>query len=357
MANLANHYSLCDNTVTLITFDDPGLGETYILNPKVEQQNLFIPPSKNILKDLFIPLRRIFRLHYLLKRMQPDAVLSFMTPINIYAIISCIGIQTRCIVSERIDPGKFTYGLAHDLLRKLFYPFATRIVVQTEKISGWFACRGYTNLSVIPNYVWDSLDSQCYSTQNGQCYSPQKCVLAIGRLTKQKGFDTLIKSFAQLAAIFPDWQLLILGEGEERNLLEELITSLAIDACVKLIGWVAKPAEYLRMAEIYTQPSQFEGFPNALLEAMAFGLPAISTHQAVDMLIEDGVNGLLVPAGDVNQLTSALRCLIENPELRTYLGKNALKVRETYSQEKVMSLWDKTLFPEQAIEHIKVTHE
>jgi GalNAc-alpha-(1->4)-GalNAc-alpha-(1->3)-diNAcBac-PP-undecaprenol alpha-1,4-N-acetyl-D-galactosaminyltransferase len=336
IVNLANYYSIRNISVSLITFDDPKLGEVYHLNPKVERQILYFPPGKYFFQNPLTQIRRLFRLRYLIKRERPDVVVSFMTPINIFAIISCIGIQTRCIVSERIDPREFNYGLRYNLLRRLLYPFATRVAVQTDEISEWFMSHGYKNLSVIPNCVWNTPDIQCDS--------PSNCVLAIGRLNKQKGFEVLIRSFARLAPMFPDWKLLILGEGEERNSLEDLITSLAMNTYVKLMGWVGEPTKYLLTAAIYAQPSRYEGFPNALLEAMACGLPAISTHQAAYMLIKDGVNGLLVSADDVDQLTSALKRLMESPELRTNVGRNALKVLETYGQERVMDLWDKTLF-------------
>jgi glycosyltransferase involved in cell wall biosynthesis len=336
IVNLANYYSIRNISVSLITFDDPKLNEVYHLNPKVERQILYFPPGKYFFQNPLTQIRRLFRLRYLIKRERPDVVVSFMTPINIFAIISCIGIQTRCIVSERIDPREFNYGLRYNLLRRLLYPFATRVAVQTDEISEWFMSHGYKNLSVIPNCVWNTPDIQRYS--------PSNCVLAIGRLSKVKSFEVLIRSFARLAPMFPDWKLLILGEGEERNSLEDLITSLAMNTYVKLMGWVGEPTKYLLTAAIYAQPSRYEGFPNALLEAMACGLPAISTHQAAYMLIKDGVNGLLVSADDVDQLTSALKRLMESPELRTNVGRNALKVLETYGQERVMDLWDKTLF-------------
>lgn len=349
MATLANYWVDQGVAVTLVTLDNPKQPDVYKLDSRIVRQIIFVPFTGTIFSKLVAHIRRFLLLHDLMKREQPDVVLSFMTPTNILAIAASRGLNVHCVVAERTNPELYDYGLVNNCLRNLFYQLANVVVVQTQPIARWLKRRTSANIVVVPNFLLREIPPITAS--------PKKQILAVGRLVPEKRFDFLVSAFAKVANEFPEWSVLIMGEGSERQFLTTLIERLELTNRIHLCGFVNDPTDTLCRASIAVQPSRFEGFPNALLEAMACGLPAIATHQAGDMLIKDGINGLLVPVDDVDQLADALRRLMENPELRAYLGENALQVRETYSQERVIRLWDEVLFPSQIVNLPPMTYE
>ena len=170
-------------------------------------------------------------------------------------------------------------------------------------------------------------------------------VVAMGRLVKQKGFDLLLKAFGQCAAKHAGWSLVIVGEGHERQCLEALAADLGIQDRVRLAGLVKEPVSILRGADIFVMSSRYEGFPNALLEAMACGLAVISTDCATGPrdIICDGVDGVLVLPNDVGSLAAAMDRLMADKVERQRLGAKALAVTERFSGEKIMKQWDELL--------------
>jgi glycosyltransferase involved in cell wall biosynthesis len=337
LSELANHYADRGIKVTLITLDPPGRNSIYTLDPRISQVNLCGTFSRSVVRKIIAQIKSLFRLRQRIKSEQPDTVLSFMTPTNNLTILACIGLGVHCVVSERSHPGRFSYSMLTDRLRSLLYRFASAVVVQTPDIACWFQSRIRGKFLVIPNFI--------NRNRPESSSLRQQSIIAVGRLGSEKRFDDLINAFALAINRFPNWRLNILGEGLQRPLLQSLIEQHGLGDKIILSGFVSNPDYYMSTAAIAAQPSRFEGFPNALLEAMASGLAVVASHEAGDMLIEDGVNGLLVPAGDVYQLAHALERLMGDAQLRATLGQNALAVRDTYSQERVMPLWNSLLFP------------
>ena len=157
----------------------------------------------------------------------------------------------------------------------------------------------------------------------------------------QKGIDLLIQAFAQIAGQFPEWSLVIWGEGPERSNLIELSKSNGTASRVHLPGVTSFPGEWIWGAGGFVLSSRYEGFPNALLEAMSAGLPVLATdcETGPSELIEDGVDGLLVLPGSVNDLAIGIAKFLGDERLRVNLGAQARKVVKRYSAERVMSIW------------------
>ena len=334
IVNLGNYWVDSGFEVVLVTMDNPKNKEAYNLRREVKRRNIFYYPRHYLILKLFNYFSQIYRLRALIKIENPDSVISFMTPTNIMTIIACLGLGKHCVVSERTNSIMFSYGLINDLLRRLLYRFSDEVVVQTNPIAKWLSVCTNANISVIPNFI---RDKDIVGNGNGK---KERIVISVGRLVKEKGFDVLIRSYAKLSPMFPGWRLIILGEGPEYQNLQILITENNLDQKVHLLGWVKDPFLFLNIASIAVHPSSIEGFPNALLEAMACGLPCIASYEAGDMLIKPEIDGILVPFGDAEKLEDALIRLIVNPNLRDRLGKNALQVRERYSQDLVMKLWN-----------------
>jgi glycosyltransferase involved in cell wall biosynthesis len=170
----------------------------------------------------------------------------------------------------------------------------------------------------------------------------RKRLLAVGRLDYQKGFELLIEAFARLAADARDWELVIVGQGPLREALGERLEELGIGDAAYLAGEVGNLDDWYRDADLFALSSRFEGFPNALLEAMAHGLPAVSfdCDTGPRDIIRPGVDGLLVAPGDVGALEAALRRLMGDAALREQFGKRATDVRDRFAMERVAELWE-----------------
>jgi glycosyltransferase involved in cell wall biosynthesis len=171
-------------------------------------------------------------------------------------------------------------------------------------------------------------------------------VLAVGRLSEEKGFGQLLTAFAALKQRYPEWDLVILGEGPERTCLERQLDSLGLSGRVHLPGWVGNPGDWYARAEFYVMSSRFEGFPNTLVEAMAYGLPAVSFDCATGPadIIRDGIDGHLVPPAEgAEGLALAMEILVRKDQTRQRMGNAAVSVREQFSLERVLDHWDEML--------------
>ena len=167
-------------------------------------------------------------------------------------------------------------------------------------------------------------------------------MVAAGRLSEEKGFDKLIEAFAKIAPHHPDWHLAILGEGPERASLEHRVREHGLQGRVEIPGVVRNPEDYFHASDIFVLTSRYEGFPNALCEAMACGLPVVSFDCPVGPgeIINHGENGSLVPAGDVSALAAALRRVIENPEEAARMADCATNVVERFDKQRVAARWE-----------------
>jgi glycosyltransferase involved in cell wall biosynthesis len=168
-----------------------------------------------------------------------------------------------------------------------------------------------------------------------------KVVIAAGRLTGQKGFDRLIRAFRQVADRRPDWQLRVFGKGESQAALQTLIDDLNLAGNVKLMGFTKRLPNEMADASIYAMSSRFEGFPMVLLEAMACGLPPVSFDCPTGPrdLIEDGVNGRLVPDGDIDALAAGLLDLIDDEAARRAMGAAALDTSRQFTPDAIARRW------------------
>jgi len=173
----------------------------------------------------------------------------------------------------------------------------------------------------------------------------RKVVVAAGRLVPAKGFDRLVPAFAAVSARHPDWSLRIYGTGGERALLEGLVHRHGLERCVQLMGFAGHLDEELAEASVFVLSSRNEGFPMVLLEAMAVGVPVVSfdCRNGPADLVTDGVDGLLVPQGDVVGLAEAMCRLIEEPGWRREMGQAALATAATYTPHRMADRWEQLL--------------
>lgn len=347
-ANLVNAWAAQGSEVTLlVTFS--GRGECfYTLAEQVKLIYLadLLPMSGNGRGRNY--WRRFSVLRRLIREMRPDVMVSFLTNVNVAAILASLGLPCRVIVSERVFPPRFPVGPVWTVLRRLTYPLAAQVVMQTREGLAWLTSRiPGARGAVIPNPVQ-------YPMQKGAPVLPaddrggagRRLLLAVGRLDRQKGFDLLIEAFSDLAIRNPSWDLVILGEGVERGALERRIEALGLQGRAMLPGQAGNVGDWYARADLYVMTSRFEGFPNTLLEAMAHGCAVVSydCDTGPRDIIRHGEDGLLVsPAGDVAALTYALARLMGDDAQRIRMATRAVEVRQRYSMESVLALWDALL--------------
>ncbi len=295
--------------------------------------------SKNRLAGLFRALGRVRALRRALGAIRPEAVVSFGDRTNVLAVLAALGSGVPVHVSERTDPRKAPNGWPWRVLRRLVYPLAATVIVQTASVAAWARAR-FRRVSIIPNFVVVPLLAARPGASHGE-----RTLIALGRLERVKGFDLLCRAFASVAPRHPDWRLTIVGEGRERGALEALVAELGLGGRISLPGRAADPVPHLAAAHAFALSSRREGFPNALLEAMAAGLPpvAFDCDSGPAEIITHAENGLLVPAGDVAALAAALDRLFGDDLERDRMGRAACEVSERFAPERVLALWSALL--------------
>jgi glycosyltransferase involved in cell wall biosynthesis len=167
----------------------------------------------------------------------------------------------------------------------------------------------------------------------------------MGRLTPQKGFDLLINAFSQVATAHSTWELRILGEGEDLAALQRHAADFGIADRVQFLGWMDDPNPFLANASLFVLASRWEGFPNALLQAMAHGAAVIgfACDSGPEEIIRQDVDGLLVLPEDVGALAAAMDRLMGNLAERTQLGQRAREVTDRFSCHQFFSRWDRVV--------------
>ncbi len=338
-SELVNGWAKQGRGVGLLTLTN-SVADHYTLEPRVVRHRLeLLWRSENIFQSANAAAKRLALLRRTILAIRPKVVISFIELTNIAVLGATIGTQIPVIVSERIDPRYYKIGWVREALRRVAYPFASRLVVQTDAVAQWAQrVLGWPEVVFISNPLRELPTLAPYDARARQ-------VVAVGRLARQKGFDLLIEAFGRSGLKNEGWRLVILGDGPERAKLEAMIAHLGLDEAVRLPGMVADPAPHLNRARIFVLPSRFEGFPNALLEAMGMGCAVIAADcpSGPREIIHHGVDGLLVPPGNIEALAQAMRDLAVDPQRAARLGQAALEVRERYARERILAQWDELI--------------
>lgn len=339
---ISNYWAAQNYKITILTFDRGTKPSFYDLDPRIAHLPLGIARhSSNFSAAIWNNLKRVQKLRTAIENTKPDIVISFIDVTNVTTLLATRGLAAPVIVSERIDPTMYSIGIWWQKLRNLTYQFADRIVVQTNSALNYFIGQLSTPVAVIPNPVLPIADCG-YRLEK---LWGQRTIMAMGRLTRQKGFDLLIEAFDRLKNLHPNWKLVIFGEGELRSELENYIRHLRLTDRVYLPGVVQSPSNALKQADIFVMPSRFEGFPNALCEAMACGLPVIATDcpSGPRDIIRDGWDGILVANENIDALSSAMSQLMTSEQKRQYLASHAPEILNRFGLETVMGMWERLL--------------
>ena len=297
-------------------------------------------PEKGRLAAHLFNIEAIIKIRRHLRNTKPKACVAFITVTNIFVILSSLGLNCRVIVSERNDPTRQNAGAVWGVLRRLLYRFASVVTANSEHAVE--AMADYVprrKLAAVRNPVvlQDPVDDA----------TRLPVVLSVGRLVPQKNHRLTLTAMAALGGKAAGWSLEILGDGPDCDALTELAETSGLSERVNLLGLVDNPVPHYRAAGIFVLSSIYEGTPNVLLEAMAQGLPCIVSDSLPGALeyVDDNVTGLVFRSGDSEHLAACIQMLIEQPELRQRLGREARRRMEDYSVEIVSAQWDRLLFP------------
>jgi glycosyltransferase involved in cell wall biosynthesis len=341
MADMANYWSERGWRVTLATWSGPEIEDFYSLAPGVTRVWLDVySPNSSFVTKARSNIARVLKFRNFLRESRPHAVLSFIHTSNVLTIVAAYGLPLRVVISERGTPGQpdedGTYPWR--ILRKLIYARSDAVTALNPEAAAWLRRECGVDVTIIPPALRPVPDTKV---------ARETFILAVGRLHPTKGFDLLIKAYARLAADFPTWRLTLIGSGPDKSILMGLCEELSVRDWVDFMEPVRDVDAWTARAGLVVLPSRSEAFGNALLESMAMGAPVISTNRpGPASLIEDGVNGRLVPAEDIDSLARVMAELMSQPDVRAGLGLEAIKVRERFGRDRIMRQWATTLLPD-----------
>lgn len=337
---MANYWARKDWKVTFFTFADGSATSPHFrLHPSVRHIPLpFGPkaqPGLNRLKKNYIRLKC---LRDEIRKVSPEVIISFGDKTNIAVIFASLFLGIPIIISQRIYPGICKFGFLWDVLNCMAFKLCAGMIVQAERAKFYYSNKQQPKIFVIPNQIIEEL----HTDESCKIKLLKPAIIAMGRLSPEKRFELLINAFAMIASDHIEWTLYIFGDGALKNQLLTQIDSLGLSNRIFLPGVVKKSISIFRQADIFVSASDYEGFPNALAEAMAIGLPVISTDALTGPreLIQDGINGLIVPRGDKQSLSLAIKRLIINPKDRFELAQKAPSILQIYQPDKVMGIWE-----------------
>ncbi len=278
------------------------------------------------------------RFHFLkksIKQTTPDVVISFCTQINIYAILSTLGLDCKLIISERNDPNNDPIQPSVRKLRDIIYRLCKHAVFQTPDAQNYFQHIIKGSTTVIMNPIKENLPS-LYEGER------EKRIVSAARLSEAKNIPLLIKAFKNLSSKYPDYTVDIYGEGPLRNELEAMIKEENLSEVFHLRGFSENVHEEIRKAACFVLPSNYEGISNSMIEAIGLGIPTVCTDCPIGgarMVIEDNVNGILIPVGDQKALELAIERILNDKEFCEKISHNAIQIKERLSSDTISKAW------------------
>lgn len=276
--------------------------------------------------NIYRGTRRVF------KQEKPDVIVSFMSVVSMYACLCSIGLHIPVIVSERNTPSHEVRTKIHSIVRNLSYRLAKGAIFQTAEARDFFPKHIRFNSTIIPNPVSDNLP---YADRK----NIERTIVTLGRLDTQKNHKLLIEAFCDFSKSHPNYILKLYGKGPLGEVLRKQVQDNGLEDKVLFMGNQPQIHEKICNVSMYVLSSDYEGISNALMECMAMGLPCISTDCPCGgsrELIQDGINGVLVPVRDRLKLTEAMEKIADDKHFSNYIGENAKGIRDVYSREKII---------------------
>lgn len=331
VSELANHMAEENEKISILTIASSKIG--YEISQKV---NVIDCSQRTSVAGVNF-LKRINKIRYAIKTVKPDVIISFTVAVNIYSVLSCVGLKIKLILAERNDPRYDPTGRLARTLRSILYPMASNYVFQTNGEKEFFPKRIQKKSIVIPNPVNPNLPEPYEGERE------KRFVTAV-RLAPQKNITMAIDAFEEVIKKYPEYIFEIYGDGPLRDELQKYIEKKSLMNNVFLKGRSDDLYNDINSASGFILSSNYEGISNSMIEAMALGLPTISTDYpsgGARELIRDHKNGLLVPVGDKETLSKYILELIENKQLARAISEQCIDIREKLEINSIISIWQK----------------
>lgn len=340
---LANYLVSKEYEVLLVTLEGKDVVPYFPLLDSVK----YVKLNSGVASKVYVTritsfFKRILKIRQIITEERPAVVISYADLMNLRVLLATWGLKVPVIVSERTDPRQRKLNWFKTWLRGYLYPYSNYVITQTQRAKEYFHPNLLRRIKVIPNAI-ECLDKRCFIKNK---LDRKYRIITVGRLIPSKRFDRLIQSFVKLSTLFPDWELVIVGEGEQRLVLNQLVHKYHLMNKVLFMGQVKDVYSELLSADIFAFPSQYEGFPNALAEALVAGLPVVGYAEVsgVEELIVDGWNGFLVDNKDnIEDFIQVLVKLMKDPDKRLQFGKNSLKHIQQWAPDNVYPQWDQLI--------------
>lgn len=325
IANICNFLVENEHEVLILMTAEQKV--SYQLDSRIRIQSLGERTGGSIIKRL----ERIVAIRRIIASDAKQVIVSFGTETNMFTILAKLFLKNRLIISERNDPNQCHYKV----LRNIIYSLADDFVFQTKDARNCFSEKIKKRSIIISNPIKTNLPEPF----NGK---RKKRIVAVGRLNYQKNHKLLLEAFADFSKEFPDFELMIYGQGELLVELKQYSETLQISKQVIFAGFSQTLLQEIIDAAMFVLSSDFEGISNSLMEAMAIGLPVISTDCPIGgsaELIESRENGILVPVKKREELGNAMKMIARDAEFAKKLSQNAILVRERYSNHQICGKW------------------
>lgn len=332
VANLANQFVADGYNVIIYTILDDK--ETYAIRPEVKHIYLNVNCRSKVLRIL----KRFFKLHKYVKFDESQCIIAFD---RYYGICSALRCGKKVIGSERNDPySNMSEHSFQKYFRDYLYNRVNYMVFQTVYAQQYFSDKIQKHSTIIPNPITTDILPELFSGTR------KKNIYTACRLTEQKNIPMMIEAFARFSTTHPDYTFTIYGDGPLKETIKKQIHMLKMDEKIKLAGYTDNLPQKVRDAGMFLSSSNYEGISNAMLEALAMGIPSVCTDcpaGGAAAVIQNGINGYLVPVGDTQAMLQAMCRIADNHELAKSFSLEAIKVRDTYAIKEIAAMWEEIL--------------
>lgn len=332
------------HSVSLLTWDKAEAVSFYPMSPEITWYQLDLG-NASVKAGKLLKLRRAVAVRKLMRWNKTDIIVCFQDGPFIALRAYTAGMGIPVIAAERNAPTRFDHtsaarrqNLTYNALR-----FAKRILVQCESYRVLYPVFLHKRIVTIPNPVFTAIG---YAQPELPNADGRFRILSVGRLSYQKNYPVLVEAFAAVASTFPEWDLVLVGDGDDRAKLEGLIAEKGLANRISMPGTSASVSNWYISSHLFCLASRWEGFPNALAEALAHGLPSVGFAGCAGVrdLISSGENGLLAEGnGDPKTFAKTLEMLMGSVEERQVMGINAAESVKCYVPDEVFSLWEQIL--------------
>lgn len=341
VATFASYLADRDEDVYIISYEKSK--NDYVISENVK---LFYLPDRK--RNFYRKITRITDTRKIIKKTCPDIIIPFINSVMFCSWIASWGTKSKLIYTVRVSPWDREGTILTDLMERIVAKYSNAIMVQTNEQGDYFRNKYENKIHVVPNPVSDRF----IKSQKNKYGRRIKKIMMVGRLDRQKNYELAINLFEKLHHLYPDLILEIYGEGPDKSSIQDILQKKGLLGVCVLKGRSNTIEKEMLESDAFLMTSDYEGMPNALMEAMTIGLPCISSdcRTGPKDLIDDGKTGYLFQTGNIDSLYEKCLIMLQNPQLAEKIGKEArehmlknfsLEITTNKFMQMVNHIWEK----------------